>query len=150
MSGFDFDLVVIGGGSGGMACAKQASALGAKVTLFDYVKPSSQGSVWGLGGTCVNVGCVPKKLFHFTSLLGRSLHDAQTMGWNVAVDKTEAHNWDKLVDGVTNHVKMLNFRYRTALKKKDVNYVNALASFIDKNTIRYILKDKKAMKRSRR
>ena len=136
-------MIVIGGGSGGMACAKQASSLGARVTLFDYVKPSPQGSVWGLGGTCVNVGCVPKKLFHFSSLLGHSLHDAEQMGWNVTVDKAEPHSWDKLVDAVTNHVKMLNFRYRSALKKKDVNYINALASFIDKNTIKYILKDKK-------
>lgn len=41
-----------------------------KVVLFDFVKPSSQGSKWGLGGTCVNVGCVPKKLMHYAALLG--------------------------------------------------------------------------------
>ena len=53
-----YDLIVIGGGSGGMAAAKEAAKLGAKVALFDYVKPSTQGSTWGLGGTCVNVGYV--------------------------------------------------------------------------------------------
>ena len=69
MDEYDYDLIVIGGGSGGMACSKAAAALGAKVALFDYVKPSSQGTTWGLGGTCVNVGCVPNKLCHFAGLL---------------------------------------------------------------------------------
>jgi thioredoxin reductase (NADPH) len=53
---FDFDLFVIGGGSGGLAAAQAAQKLGAKVALADYVKPSPAGSKWGLGGTCVNVG----------------------------------------------------------------------------------------------
>ncbi|PHJ15458.1 thioredoxin reductase, partial [Cystoisospora suis] len=80
--GFDYDLAVIGGGSGGLACAKMAAACGAKTVVFDFVKPSTQGTVWGLGGTCVNVGCVPKYLFHHTALLGQALHwDAPHMGW---------------------------------------------------------------------
>ncbi len=52
---FDYDLIVIGGGSGGLAAAKEAAKLKAKVALFDYIKPSPQGTTWGLGGTCVNV-----------------------------------------------------------------------------------------------
>jgi thioredoxin reductase (NADPH) len=48
---YDYDLIVIGGGSGGLACAKEAAALGARVALLDYVKPSPAGSSWGLGGT---------------------------------------------------------------------------------------------------
>ena len=55
---------MIGGGSGGLACAKQAVQLGAKVAVLDFVKPSPRGTKWGLGGTCVNVGCIPKKLMH--------------------------------------------------------------------------------------
>ena len=61
---YDYDLVVIGGGSGGLACAKEAARLGQRVACLDFVKPSAMGSQWGLGGTCVNVGCIPKKLMH--------------------------------------------------------------------------------------
>lgn len=61
---YDYDLVVIGGGSGGLACAKEAARLGRRVACLDFVKPSPMGSTWGLGGTCVNVGCIPKKLMH--------------------------------------------------------------------------------------
>ncbi len=74
---YTFDLYVIGGGSGGLACAKAAKFYGARVGLADFVKPSPQGTNWGLGGkwnfnlgTCVNVGCIPKKLFHHASLTG--------------------------------------------------------------------------------
>lgn len=65
---------MIGGGSGGLACAKEAVSFGAKVAVLDFVKPSPQGTKWGLGGTCVNVGCIPKKLMHQASLLGEAIH----------------------------------------------------------------------------
>lgn len=71
---YEYDLVVIGGGSGGLACAKEAAQHGAKVAVLDFVKPSPQGTKWGLGGTCVNVGCIPKKLMHHASLLGEAIH----------------------------------------------------------------------------
>lgn len=69
----EYDLVVIGGGSGGLAAAKEATNLGAKVAVLDYVTPSPQGTKWGLGGTCVNVGCIPKKLMHQAALLGEAI-----------------------------------------------------------------------------
>ena len=53
-----------------------------KVTLFDFVKPSPAGSTWGLGGTCVNVGCIPKKLMHRAAVLGEDIKDAQEFGWS--------------------------------------------------------------------
>ena len=58
---FDVDILVVGGGSGGLALAREAARLSAKVLLFDFVSPSPRGSKWGIGGTCVNVGCIPKK-----------------------------------------------------------------------------------------
>lgn len=54
MNSFMYDLIVIGGGSGGLKAAKTAADLGAKVALLDYVKPSTQGNTWKIGGTCVN------------------------------------------------------------------------------------------------
>lgn len=74
---YDFDLFVIGGGSGGLAAAKLAKAIGKKVGLADFVKPSTQGTTWGLGGTCVNVGCIPKKMMHQVALLGENFNDMQ-------------------------------------------------------------------------
>ena len=61
---YDYDLIVVGGGSGGLAASKEAAKLGLTTACFDYVKPSPVGTTWGLGGTCVNVGCIPKKLMH--------------------------------------------------------------------------------------
>lgn len=69
----EYDLVVLGGGSGGLAAAKEAAALGAKVAVLDYVTPTPLGTKWGLGGTCVNVGCIPKKLMHQAALLGEAV-----------------------------------------------------------------------------
>ena len=66
---------MIGGGSGGLASAKTAGKLGAKVGLADFVVPSPIGTTWGLGGTCVNVGCIPKKLMHFAAMAGELRHD---------------------------------------------------------------------------
>lgn len=66
-------MVVIGGGSGGLACAKEAAGYGKKVVVFDYVTPTPLGTTWGLGGTCVNVGCIPKKLMHQAALLGEAV-----------------------------------------------------------------------------
>lgn len=71
---YEYDLVVIGGGSGGLAAAKEAAQFGAKVAVLDFVKPTPIGTKWGLGGTCVNVGCIPKKLMHQASLLGEAIH----------------------------------------------------------------------------
>eukprot|EP00918_Siedleckia_nematoides_P001220 GHVU01002899.1.p1 GENE.GHVU01002899.1~~GHVU01002899.1.p1 ORF type:complete len:406 (+),score=37.46 GHVU01002899.1:414-1631(+) len=125
---FDYDFAVIGGGSGGLAAAKEAASLGAKTVLFDFVKPSTQGTKWGLGGTCVNVGCVPKKLMHYASQAGGPLrHDAEAFGW--LNESQTSFNWEKCVQTVQNHVKMLNFSYRGGLRSAKVEYINALASF---------------------
>ena len=81
----DYDLIVIGGGSGGLACANEAAKLGSKVAIVDYVHPTTHGTKWGLGGCCVNVGCIPKKLMHHAALLHKSVSDAEHFGIQVQV-----------------------------------------------------------------
>ena len=98
---------VIGGGSGGLACSKRAALLGKKVAVCDFVKPTPAGTTWGLGGTCVNVGCIPKKLMHQASILGEGLKDAVPYGWEVP--EGVKHNWETMVGNVQAHVKSLNF-----------------------------------------
>lgn len=88
----EYDLIVIGGGTGGLSCAQEARELGLSVALFDYVSPSPFGSTWGLGGTCVNVGCVPKKLFHIAAQNEERDHAAEDFGWIKKEGKRE-HNW---------------------------------------------------------
>jgi glutaredoxin len=130
---FDYDIVVIGGGSGGLAASKEAARLGKKVAVCDFVKPSPSGTTWGLGGTCVNVGCIPKKLMHQTALLGEAVKDAKSFGWQVEQPK---HEWKKMVEEVQNHIGGLNWGYRVALREKNVTYLNEYATFVDKNTIK--------------
>ena len=140
----DYDLVVIGGGSGGLSCAKEAARLGYNVACLDFVKPSPPGTTWGLGGTCVNVGCIPKKLMHQAALLGEGLKDAQEFGWNLGEGKPE-HDWQKMVENIQSHVKGLNWGYKVQLREKKVKYLNELGRFRAPNTLE--LTDKKGKKR---
>ncbi|EDW00235.1 thioredoxin reductase 1, mitochondrial isoform X1 [Drosophila grimshawi] len=136
---YDYDLVVIGGGSGGLACAKEAVANGARVACLDYVKPTPIGTKWGVGGTCVNVGCIPKKLMHQASLLGEAVHEAAAYGWNV--DDKIKPDWKKLVSSVQNHIKSVNWVTRVDLRDKKVEYINGLGSFVDPHTLSAKLKN---------
>ncbi|KAL3657303.1 hypothetical protein V7S43_017811 [Phytophthora oleae] len=135
---YDYDLVVIGGGSGGLACSKEAASFGQKVCVLDYVKPSPQGTSWGLGGTCVNVGCIPKKLMHQSSLIGEVMHhDGANFGWNVSSGDGNAptFNWKQLVSNVDGYIKSINFKYKVELRSKYVKYENFLGSFLDPHTL---------------
>ncbi|XP_045542761.1 thioredoxin reductase 1, mitochondrial isoform X2 [Papilio machaon] len=132
---FDYDLAVIGGGSGGLACAKEAVNHGAKVAVLDYVTPSPLGTKWGLGGTCVNVGCIPKKLMHQAALLGESIHEAVSYGWEVPSPKDIKINWSSLTEAVQNHIKSVNWVTRVDLRDKKIEYINGLGEFKDAHTI---------------
>ncbi|VDO29564.1 unnamed protein product [Onchocerca flexuosa] len=123
-----YDLAVIGGGSGGLAAAKEAVRLGKKVVCLDFVKPSTRGTIWGLGGTCVNVGCIPKKLMHQAALLGEYIEDAKKFGWEIS-DGAVKLNWHQLKDAVQNHIASLNWGYRVQLREKSVTYMNSYATF---------------------
>ncbi|NXR40025.1 TRXR2 reductase, partial [Zosterops hypoxanthus] len=134
----EYDLLVIGGGSGGLACAKEAAQFGRKVAVLDYVDPSPQGTMWGLGGTCVNVGCIPKKLVHHAALLGGALKDAQHYGWNIS--QPVHHTWSVMAQGVQNYVKSLNWGHRVQLQEKKVKYFNIKGRFSDPHTVRGLTK----------
>ena len=123
---------MIGGGSGGISTARWAGSLGKKVGVADYVQPSPAGTKWGLGGTCVNVGCIPKKLMHQASLLNESKEDMKSAGCSVS---EEPHNWNTMVTNVTKHIKTLNWGYKTELIKAGVKYFNFYAKLQDAHTI---------------
>jgi len=131
---FEYDLVVIGGGSGGLAASKEAAALGKKVAVLDFVKPTESGTTWGLGGTCVNVGCIPKKLMHHAAQLGESIKDAEKFGWKVK-EENVSHDWDAMVGAVQDYIGSLNWGYKVELRDKNVKYLNGYGVIKDKNTI---------------
>jgi thioredoxin reductase (NADPH) len=87
-----------------------------------------------LGGTCVNVGCIPKKIMHYTALLGASKWDQKELGWGENQNKFD---WDTLTQTVKNHIGSLNFGYRKSLRENKVTYVNAYAVFVDPHTVEY-------------
>lgn len=136
---YDYDLIVIGGGSGGLAASKTAASLGKKVAVFDFVKPTPIGTTWGLGGTCVNVGCIPKKLMHQAALLGHSFHDAKEFGWQLPEQVN--HNWEKMKNAIQDHIGSLNWGYRVQLRDKQVDYKNSYAELLDAHKVKAV--DKK-------
>lgn len=131
---YDYDLIVIGGGSGGLACAQEAAILGKKVMVLDFVVPSPQGTSWGLGGTCVNVGCVPKKLMHQAALLGQALSDSRKFGWEY--NQQVKHNWETMAEAIQNHIGSLNWSYGMSLREKAVAYVNSYGEFVEHHKIK--------------
>lgn len=131
-SAYDYDVVTIGGGSGGLAFAKEAAGLGARAAVLDFVKPSSHGTTWGLGGTCVNVGCIPKKLYHRAALLGEQMHEAKGFGWTVTSAKND---WATLSNNIKNYIKGLNFKTRVDLRDNHVTYMNSLGHILDNHTV---------------
>jgi glutathione reductase (NADPH) len=97
---YDFDLFVIGGGSGGVRCARMAAAHGAKVAV-------AEEAAWG--GTCVNVGCVPKKLMVMASEYGASVQDSQGFGWDTTPGQ---HSWKNLIAAKDAEISRLNGIYK--------------------------------------
>lgn len=133
---FDYDFFVVGGGSGGLAAASTAAKHGAKVGLADFVKPSPPGSKWGLGGTCVNVGCIPKKLMHHAAQLGELRHDQAAAGWDS--NETSTHSWETMVGKVQGVIKKTNFGYKGELMEKGIKYHNALATMETANSVKLV------------
>ena len=109
------DLAVIGGGSGGVRCARVASSLGAKVALFEDA---------ALGGTCVNLGCVPKKLLAYGAHVAYELADARGMGWSIEGARPD---WPTLVARKDVEIARLNAAYEKLLLDAGVEIVRARA-----------------------
>ncbi len=114
-----FDLISIGGGSGGLACAQRAAEFGAKAAVIESHR---------LGGTCVNVGCVPKKVMWNAASIALSLADAADYGFDARVG---ANDWALLKQRRDAYVARLNAIYERNLSAKGVTLVRGAARFVD-------------------
>jgi glutathione reductase (NADPH) len=119
----DFDLFVIGGGSGGVRCARIAASHGARVGI-------AEERHWG--GTCVNVGCVPKKLMVQAAEYGAWARDAAGFGWS-AMEPT--HDWAALMRAKDQEITRLNGIYVKLLQNSGVTIFDARAVFVDAHTL---------------
>jgi glutathione reductase (NADPH) len=118
-----FDLISVGGGSGGLACAQRAAEYGAKAAVIEPHR---------LGGTCVNVGCVPKKVMWNAAGVALSLGDANDYGFDVAPG---GNDWALLKAKRDAYVLRLNGIYERNLEAKGVAYVRGAARFLDQRTL---------------
>lgn len=82
----------------------------------------------------MNVGCIPKKMMHYAAVLAEARHDQEMQGWSP--DMKQTHDWDKMVKNVQQHIKGLNWAYKTDMTKLKVKYYNSYATFKDAHTIR--------------
>lgn len=119
----NFDLLVIGGGSGGLASAQRAAEYGATVAVVEYGP---------LGGTCVNVGCVPKKVMWYAAQHAHQLHHAPDYGFDATVN---GHDWAALKSRRDAYVKRLNGIYSKNLDTRGVTLINGGARFVDAHTV---------------
>jgi glutathione reductase (NADPH) len=120
---YDFDLFVIGGGSAGVRCARIAAGHGARVAV-------AESRFWG--GTCVNVGCVPKKIMVNAAEYGGWLDDAAAFGWEVTKG---AHDWRTLARARDAEVERLSGTYRRLLENAGCAVYEAHARFLDAHTL---------------
>ena len=123
MSGRDFDLFVIGGGSGGVRCARVAAGHGARVAV-------AEDTYWG--GTCVNVGCVPKKILVQASEYGHLAEDSRGFGWS---GPAPTPGWSDLIAHKDEEIGRLNGIYRRMLGEAGVTLFDAHARFLDPHTL---------------
>ncbi|MAY91237.1 MAG: glutathione-disulfide reductase [Rickettsiales bacterium] len=119
----NFDLFVIGGGSGGVRAARLAGSKGLKVGLAEG---------WDLGGTCVNRGCIPKKLYSYSSHFNDEVEIMKSFGWST---NGVSFNWTSLVENKNKELKRLNNIYKNLLSNAGVEVFPEWASFKNNNTI---------------
>jgi glutathione reductase (NADPH) len=120
---YDFDLFVIGGGSAGVRCARISAGHGARVGI-------AEERHWG--GTCVNIGCVPKKLLVQAGEYGGWADDARGFGWSITRGE---HDWSQLIAAKDTEINRLQGIYRRLLDSAGVTIFDARARFVDAHTI---------------
>jgi glutathione reductase (NADPH) len=118
-----YDLLVIGGGSGGLAHAQRAAEYGASAAAIESGP---------LGGTCVNVGCVPKKVMWYAAETTHHLEHSADYGFDISVN---GHDWAALKARRDAYVKRLNGIYENNLDKRGVDYIAGFAQFVDLHTV---------------
>ncbi len=118
-----YDYIVIGGGSAGVRSARIASALGARTLVVEESR---------LGGTCVNVGCVPKKLYAIASHFSTRMREAESFGWT---DVGARHDWTFMRERVAREIRRLNAAYTRTLENASVEIVRGRASFLSPGTL---------------
>lgn len=127
----EVDYLVIGGGSGGLASARRASGMyGAKVLAVENKR---------LGGTCVNVGCVPKKITWNAAFIADTIKDAKAYGFSV--EQTGEYNWEAFVAKRDAYIKRLNGIYEKNLANDKVEWLHGTASFVDQHKVKVTLED---------
>jgi glutathione reductase (NADPH) len=118
-----FDLVVIGGGSGGLAAARRAARHGARTLLVEAGK---------IGGTCVNVGCVPKKLTYYAAGIAETLHDASDYGFTI---ERSSFDFARFCTARDAYVDKLRDIYLANLEADGVTRLHGFATLIDPRTV---------------
>ncbi len=126
MQTFDADLFVIGGGSGGVRAARMAAQRGACVILAEA------GGTGGLGGTCVNVGCIPKKLYSYAAHYAEDFEESHGFGWHGPAPQLD---WTRLKDNRRAEIGRLNGVYQNLLAGSGVTVLNGRARLLDAQTI---------------
>ena len=120
---YDYDLFVIGAGSGGVRAARMSAKYGARVAIAETRY---------LGGTCVNVGCVPKKLFAYAAHFSEHLENARAFGWHYG---TKRFDWQTLITNKNAEIKRLNAIYENLLKSATVHIMPESATIVDAHTV---------------
>jgi glutathione reductase (NADPH) len=121
-----YDYIAIGGGSGGIASANRAARYGKKVAIIEAN---------AIGGTCVNVGCVPKKAMWYAGQIADALHYAHDYGFGAKVDRSEKFDWAKLVANREAYIERIHAAYQRGFDSNKVTVIKGFAKFISKNSI---------------
>ncbi|MBV8886480.1 MAG: glutathione-disulfide reductase [Chroococcidiopsidaceae cyanobacterium CP_BM_RX_35] len=119
----DYDLFVIGAGPGGAAAAKRAAAYGARVAVAEQA---------AIGGTCINRGCIPKKLIVYAADFALQERVANSYGWS---DCRRQIDWSQLMTAIHQHVESIHQSYRQNFQKAGIELIRGHASFVDAHTV---------------